>query len=143
MIHGSNFDEYGNYVNWWTEEDKDNFNYLKSQVINYYEDNYQIGDTTLGENIADLGGMKIVLKMAEKNNAQDYDYKEIFEYYAKDMACQNTVVMRYFLLNYDTHSFNENRVNLVLSTINKFYEIYDIKETDGMYVEQSGRVSVW
>ena len=47
------------------------------------------------------------------------------------------------LLNNDTHAPNKVRVNAVLSACDAFYEAYNIKETDGMYVAPQDRVGIW
>lgn len=141
--NGCKYDEYGNYINWWTKDDEYNFNKLTSKVVKYYEKYEQFGDITLSENIADLGGMSIVLQIAENKNATDEDYKEIFEAYTMDWASQFTTIYKEFLFNEDNHSPNKNRANAVLSTLDKFYEVYKIKDTDGMYVAPENRVSVW
>ena len=141
--NGCKYDEYGNYINWWTKEDEYNFNKLTGKVVKYYEKYEQFGDITLAENIADLGGMSIVLQIAESKNATDEDYKEIFTAYAMDWASQFTSIFKEFLFNEDNHSPNKNRANAVLSTLDKFYEVYKIKGNDGMYVLPENRVSVW
>lgn len=140
---GAKYDEYGNYINWWTEEDEYNFNALTSKVVKYYEKYDQFGDTTIGENIADLGGMTIVLQIAESKNATDEDYKDLFEAYAMDWASQLTSIAKEWQLKNDVHSPEKNRVNAVLSTLDKFYKVYNIKETDKMYVSPEDRVAVW
>ena len=140
---GSKYDAYGNYINWWNEKDESEFNLLASKVVKYYEEYEQFGDSTIGENIADLGGMSIVLQIAENKNATEEDYKDLFETYARTYAEQNTSIFREYLLKNDEHSPNKNRVNAVLSAFDKFYEVYQIKETDKMYVENENRVSVW
>ena len=43
----------------------------------------------------------------------------------------------------DEHSPNKNRVNAVLSSTEEFYSVYDIKESDGMYIPKKNRVAVW
>lgn len=141
--NGCKYDEFGNYVNWWTEEDEYNFTQLTSKVVKHYEKYNQYGDKTLAENIADLGGISIVLQIAESRNATTEEYKEIFEIYAKNWASQFTTIYNEFLFNEDNHSPNKNRVNAVLSTLNKFYEVYKIKDTDNMYTLPENRVSVW
>lgn len=52
------------FSSWWSKEDEYNFNKLTSKVVKYYEKYEQFGDITLAENIADLGGMSIVLRIA-------------------------------------------------------------------------------
>lgn len=140
---GSKYDEDGNRVNWWTEEDAKNFNKLNINVVKYYNKYNQFGSTTLGENIADLGAMSIVLQIAENKNATKEDYKKIFENYALSWCSQKTPYYEFLLLTSDEHSPDKNRVNAVLSSTDKFYEIYDIKENDDMYVTKENRVSVW
>ena len=146
--NGSQFDENGKVRNWWTESDVQKYEELKKKIIDYYS-NYEIlglkvdGEKTLGENIADLAGMKAVMYVAEKHNATDEDYKKIFKAYAelwaekieKDNLEKQMVV--------DTHSPNKIRVNAVLSSTDKFYEVYGIKEGDKMYVAPLDRVGLW
>ena len=140
---GSKYDENGNYINWWNEEDEYNFNSLTSKVVKHYEKFEQFGDTTIGENIADLGGIAIVLQIAENDDATEEDYKILFESYARNWASQCTTIYKEYMLKEDVHSPEKNRVNAVLSTLNKFYEIYNIKDTDKMYIKLEDRVSVW
>lgn len=141
--NGCKYDENGNYINWWNDEDQYNFNKLTSKVVKYYEKYEQLGDTTLSENIADLGGMAIILQIARDKNATEQNYKEIFEYYTKSWASQYTSIYKAFLLEEDNHSPNKNRANAVLSSIDEFYKVYEIKNTDKMYVEPENRVMVW
>lgn len=140
---GSKYDEYGNYLNWWTEKDKEEFNKLNSRVVKYYYNYKMFGNETLGENIADLGGMKLSLALAAKKNATNDNYKTIFESFAKSWCSQEESYYRYLLTEMDEHSANKVRVNAVLSSTDKFYEVYDIKPGDKMYYDQKDRVSVW
>ena len=140
---GSNYDENGNYINWWTEEDEYNFNTLTSKVVKHFEKYEQYGDTTIGENIADLGGVALILQIAESKGATVQDYKDLFEAYAMDYASQFTSIFKEYQLKEDTHSPEKNRVNAVLSTFDKFYEVFNIKDTDNMYVRHEDRVAVW
>ena len=48
-----------------------------------------------------------------------------------------------YLLRTDTHSPNKIRVNAVLSSCDEFYDVYGVKETDGMYVAPENRVGIW
>ncbi len=141
--NGCQYDEYGIYINWWTKEDEYNFNKLTGKVVKYYDKYNQFGDITLSENIADLGGMAIVLQIAERKNATNEEYKEIFTAYAMNWASQFTSIYKEFLFMEDNHSPAKNRANAVLSTLEKFYEVFKITENDGMYVAPDNRVSVW
>ena len=140
---GSKYDENGKMVDWWTEEDKIAYNKRILKVEKYYDNYNQDGYQTLGENIADLGSIATIMQIAEANNASNQNYKEIFESSAKIWASQNTKFIDGYLLVIDNHSPNKNRINAVFSSIDKFYEVYNIKETDKMYVPKKDRVAVW
>lgn len=145
---GSKFDENGKVVDWWTEEDRANYDKLTKKIEEYYN-NYDImgfkvdGKQTLGENIADLAAMKAMISIAEAKGATNEDYKKLFEAYA-DLWVEklNKETAEAQVLS-DEHSPNNVRVNAVLSSMDKFYEVYDIKETDNMYVPKENRVGLW
>ena len=141
--NGSKYDGDGNYINWWTEEDAKNFYKLNGQVIKYFDKYEQFAENTLGEDIADLGGMELVMDIAREKNANNDNYKEIFESYALDWCSQLEPAMRIYLLYNDEHSPNKNRTNAILSSTDEFYDVYDIRETDKMYVKKADRVVVW
>ena len=140
---GSKYDENGKENNWWTDEDKIAYNKLNLKVEKYYDKLNQDGYQTLGENIADLGGFSLTIQVAESKNASNDDFKKIFESAAKFDAEQSTSFVNGWYLINDVHSPTKNRINGVYSSLNKFYEVYNIKETDKMYVAPSERVSVW
>lgn len=141
--NGSKYDSNGNYVNWWSDKDKENFDKLNIDVVKYFNNYNQFGSQTLGENIADLGGMALVMDVAKKRNTSSSNYKKIFEYYALDWCSQKTPVMRANLLYGDEHSPDKNRVNAILSSVEEFYSVYFIKESDDMFIPEKDRVSVW
>ncbi len=143
-INGSKYDAYGNYVDWWSKEDKENYNKLNAKVVKYYTKNYHVlGNDTLGENTADLGGMNLVLTIAEEKNATTDNYKELFESYARSWCSQATSLRQYILLMADEHSPAKVRVNAVLSSIDKFYTVYNLTPNDKMFYNKNDRVYVW
>ena len=145
---GSKFDENGKVVDWWTEEDRANYDKLTKKIEEYYN-NYDImgfkvdGKQTLGENIADLAAMKAMISIAEAKGATNEDYKKLFEAYADFWVEKINKETAEALVLSDGHSPNNVRVNAVLSSMDKFYEVYDIKETDKMYVPKENRVGLW
>ena len=141
--NGCKYDAYGNYINWWTKEDLEAFNKLNISVVKYYNNFEQFGSSTLGENIADLGAMRLIMDIAKLKKANDSDYKKIFENYALDWCSQMTPYANAYLLYNDVHSPNKNRTNAVLSSTDEFYKVYDIKETDDMFIAKKDRVFVW
>ncbi|MDE5697523.1 MAG: M13 family metallopeptidase [Lachnospiraceae bacterium] len=142
---GALYDEYGNYNVWWTDEELAEYKRMSQSIVDYYS-NYEMmgikvnGDLTLMENIADLGAMTCITSIIG-DDAKALD--EAFGQMTYNWASEDTASFMMYLLNTDTHSPNKVRVNAVLSSCDAFYEIYDIKETDGMYVAPEDRVGIW
>ncbi len=142
---GALYDEYGNYNVWWTEEELAEYRRMSQSIVDYYN-NYEMigvkvnGELTLMENIADLGAMTCITSIIG-DDARALD--EAFGQMTYNWASEDTVSFMMYLLNTDTHSPNKVRVNAVLSSCDAFYEIYDIRETDGMYVAPEERVGIW
>jgi putative endopeptidase len=142
---GALYDEYGNYNVWWTNEEMEKYNELSQSIIDYYN-NYEMmgisinGTLTLMENIADLGAITCVTSILG-DDAKALD--EAFGQMAYNWASEDTASYMMYLLNTDTHSPNKIRVNAILSSCDAFYKIYDIKESDKMYVAPENRVGIW
>ncbi|MGM9938054.1 MAG: M13-type metalloendopeptidase [Candidatus Ornithomonoglobus sp.] len=144
---GSQYDENGNAVNWWTDEDAAAFGALCDNVVEYY--NGQEGAPgieadpvqTLTENIADLGSISVITELASKK--EDFDYKKMYENYAKVWMVVLTRETAQYLAAIDTHSPASVRVNRVLQSSDKFYEVYGITENDGMWVAPEDRARIW
>ena len=142
---GSLYDEYGNYNVWWTDEEREEYARLTQSIIDYYN-GYEImgiavdGELTLMENIADLGAVTCIAAIiGDDGDALD----EAFGQMAYNWASEDTASYMMYLINTDTHAPNKIRVNAVLSSCDAFYEIYDISESDGMYVAPEDRVGIW
>ncbi len=142
---GALYDEYGNYNVWWTQEELAEYKKMSESIVDYYS-GYEMmgvkvnGDLTLMENIADLGALTCITSIIG-DDAKALD--EAFGQMTYNWASEDTASFMMYLLNTDTHSPNKVRVNAVLSSCDAFYEIYDIKETDGMYVAPEDRVGIW
>lgn len=100
---------------------------------------YINGRQTMLENAADLGGMQVIASMTDKPD----ELRLIFESYANIWATLSFDTSAAFQIADDEHSPAEVRVNAVLSSVDKFYEAYDIGENDGMYLPFEERVRVW
>ncbi len=142
---GGKFDENGNLHNWWSEEDLEKFQKKVDQAAEIYSKlevapGYHVnGKISTGEIIADLGGMTVAISIAEKKG---YDTKKVFESYAKVWREVNT--KEYAISNIeDVHPPGMYRVNNIINQIDRFYEDYNIKEGDAMYVPPSERLRVW
>ena len=142
---GALYDEYGNYNVWWTDEEMEEYQKLSQSIVKYYN-NYEMmgtkvnGELTLMENIADLGAMECITSIiGDDKEALD----EAFSQMAYNWASEDTASFMMSLLNTDTHSPNKVRVNAVLSSCDAFYDVYGVKESDGMYVAPEDRVGIW
>ena len=154
---GRQFDEKGNLVSWWTKKDEESFNQRAEVMVKQFNDyepvkGYHInGKATLGENIADLGGILLGIEAFKKTN----QYKE-------DKKISNLTPMQRYFLGYalgwldhsreeqlknrlmtDVHSPAKYRVNGPFSDVDEFYNTFNIKKGAPMYREDSLRVKIW
>ena len=144
---GAQFDEVGREINWWTEEDEAEFKKKQEHFVEYYsrfeviDDVVQDSEITIGENMADFAGMQCVMDiLAGDKDAQ----QEALESYASVWARLGTekyVTDVNFLT--DVHSAANVRVDAIVSSLDQFYEIYDIQEGDEMYVAPEDRLKLW
>ena len=139
-------DENGNYnTDWMSESDKNAYIEIQSRVIDYYHnyhllDMYSInGKVTLGENIADLGAVQCISNISDKKEDLVLLYESIASQWAELMPVTELMIH----LESDVHSPPEARVNAVLSSTDRFYEAYDVKEGSKMYVAPEDRIRVW
>ena len=145
--NGAQFDKEGNYNNWWTEEDFDAFRARAQKLIDYYDGMTVFGDEKINgarihtEAIADMTGLKAMLLLASKED--NFDYKLFFESYANLWKKIGTYESVFMLLTQDEHPLNYIRVNSCAQQFDEFYETFDVKEGDGMYLAPEDRVLVW
>ncbi len=154
---GSQFDKDGNMRNWWTAEDKTKFD-ERTKVLEDYFSTLEVlpelninGKLTLGENIGDNGGLNIAYQ-ALKNAMKKNPIKEIDGFTPEQrffisygfIWAQNIreESIRHQTLN-DPHSLNLYRVNGALPHIDAWYEAFDIKEGDKLYVSPENRARIW
>lgn len=144
--NGSQFDENGNMNNWWTEKDYETFNNLAKAMIDQFEgipfaSGNVNGTLTVSENIADAGGLSCSLEALKRNS--DYSLEEFFINYAKIWCRKAKLEYKDLLLKTDVHAPAELRVNVQVKNLAEFYEAFDIKEEDKMYLEKDKRVNIW
>ena len=144
--NGALYDENGNFNQWWTKDDYENFNNLSKNIIEYY-DQFEVlpghkvnGKLTLSENIADLGAMACITELAGDDKK---GLERLFKNYANIWAMKENEEYTLFKLNTDGHAPDKIRVNAVLSSNDKFYDVYNIKETDKMYICPEKRAGIW
>ena len=151
---GCEFDADGNLNNWWTEMDKEEFNKvskkLEEQFNSYIIEGMNInGKLTLGENIADLGGVSITLDCLKDYL---YQYPEInYNTELNNFFKQWAIIWRNNIrpdeakkrILTDPHSPGCLRVNGILKNIDVFYAIFNINENDDMYLNKENRCLIW
>lgn len=148
---GRLYDSDGNLNDWWIEDDAVQFekrSKLLEELFNgfsYYDINVN-GKLTLGENIADLGGLVFSLKTIERlvdPDDKENQIKKLFEQWAKIWRCNITPDTLKNQLLTDPHSPTQLRVNAILSNIDEFYKIYQVKPEDKMYIAPELRSVIW
>jgi putative endopeptidase len=149
---GRYFDGDGNLTDWWTITDsnkyKEQSNILKQMFSQLkIEGEYINGELTLGENIADLGGIEISfnsLKAYFKNTEVHNNVYETFFYnYANIWRCKIRKEESIRRLSTDPHSPPQYRVNAILSNMNDFYNVFNIEQTSKMWISESNRARIW
>ena len=154
---GAKFDKDGNLRQWWTEEDTKNFEERTHVMRDFFNKIevlpglYANGQLTLGENMADHGGLQVAFQ-AFKNATKDAPLstqdgftpeQRFFLAYAgvwagniRDEEIRN-------LTKSDPHSLGRWRVNGALPHIDAWYEAFGITESDPMFVPKNERVTIW
>ena len=145
--NGAKFDEKGNAADWWTAEDYAAFQTKCEAVKGWYDGQESApgitcsGTLTLSENVADLGALQCIVEAAGK--LEEPDYEALFRSVARTWASTATRGMLERLAVGDVHAADKLRVNRALQTMDLFYEVFDIREGDGMWTEPESRVKVW
>ena len=153
---GCQYDKDGNLKNWWTKQDIDNFKKQNAPIVDVYN-NYVMLDTlhvngklTLGENIADFGGVSIsldALKNKLKGDEKNIDgFTPIQRFYLSfaeiwRQQIRNQELMR--RLKEDVHSPARARVNIPVYHSDDFYKAFNVKETDARFVSVDKRIRIW
>ena len=154
---GSTFDGDGVLRNWWTDQDKAEFEARTARLVEQYsafkpfEDLAVNGEFTLGENIGDLGGLSIALLAYELSldgeEAPVLDgytgRQRLFLGYAQGWRRKARDEAVRVQINTDPHSPAQYRVNGVVRNVPEFYEAFDIAETDALYLAPEDRVKIW
>ena len=99
------------------------------------------GTLVQGEAIADMAGMKAMLRLAK--TIPGFDYKKFFESFASNWRGIYPVEFEQFLNYNDPHPKFYQRTNVTVQQFDEFYETYDIKPGDNMYLAPEERILVW
>ncbi|TMO72311.1 peptidase M13 [Pseudoalteromonas sp. S3785] len=154
---GAKYDGDGNLRNWWSESDLKQFEERTGALVAQYneykpfEDAGVNGELTLGENIGDLGGLTVAYKAYQlslgDNKAPVIDgytgdqrffmgWSQIWRRKYRDEELRNRLMT-------DPHSPSHYRVIGILSNMPEFYDAFDVKEGDKMYIKPEDRVKIW
>ncbi|MFC6176308.1 M13-type metalloendopeptidase [Companilactobacillus huachuanensis] len=144
--NGAQFDEYGNMHNWWTKEDYVHFKNLTQDMINQFQGIVYAGGKVNGklvvsENIADVGGMRCAIEAAKLES--DYDPKQFFIQWAKSWRFKATQEYNEDLLATDVHAPQPMRANVMPQDLDEFFDAFDVKEGDGMWLAPNKRINIW
>ncbi|MEX6686686.1 M13 family metallopeptidase [Danxiaibacter flavus] len=154
---GRQFDEKGNLHSWWTKEDETKFTQRAQLLVNQFNNIVALdtmhlnGKASLGENLADLGGILIGLdafkqtdayKKGEKINGHT-PLQRFFLGYSLGWLYQNRKEQLASQILTDVHAPAKFRVNGPFPNVPEFYEAFNVKQGDKMYLADSLRVKLW
>ena len=160
---GRNFDAEGNMVEWWTPEDKEAFENKTKKLVEQFDavevlpGLFANGQYTLGENIADQGGLRVAMTAF-----LDSQKKKGVDVNSEAAKIDGYTPAQTFYMNYanlwannirpeeirslttgDVHSLGRNRVNVTLRNIAPFFEAFSITEGQPMFRPETDRVVIW
>ncbi len=152
---GRHFDMDGNMKDWWTENDAEKFTEKTNKMKEHFNnilvapDTHANGEFTLGENLADYGGITIAFDAYKKYGEKSENAigmtpeQRFFVAYAMTEAgnIRDAEILRRTKM--DEHSLSRWRVNGILPHVEKWYEVFDIKEKDNLYLGPDKRVKLW
>lgn len=155
---GARFDANGNLKNWWSDEDLEKFTERGNQLADLYsnievlDSVYINGKFTLGENIGDLGGVLgaydgLMLHFENEEKPEEIDgftpeqrffmsWATVWRTKVRDEALRTQVKT-------DPHSPGQYRAYVPLQNVDAFYEAFDVKEGDELYIAPEERVRIW
>jgi putative endopeptidase len=160
MIHafddeGAKYNYEGKWENWWTEQDRKVYKEKQKSVVSQYEnyakklDNFILkGQHSLGENIADIGGLAIAeetlieyLKECQTDDLKMDDYLKIFfGYYVQQWRTKIKTQAKHELSGTDEHVNPKYRANLSLSRSDNFIRLLNIKKGDLLYWNDADQI---
>jgi putative endopeptidase len=144
--NGAKCDENGNINNWWTKDDQRRFKTKVNAMVKQF-DGIELpwgkvnGKFIVSENMADNGGMAVTLEIMSKTPGASYE--EYFTNWAKVWCVKAKPEYQQLLLNLDVHGPNVLRTNMPPRNFPEWYETFNVKKTDKMYIPPKKRVVIW
>ena len=154
---GSTFDADGNMMNWWKEEDSEKFHASAEKLAAQFDQIIAVGEEhanghlTLGENIADQGGLRIAYDAFKKTDEGQSDEvidgftpdQRFYLSYGRIWAENITDEAAYQQTKTDPHSLGKWRVNATLRNIDTFFNAFGVKAGDKMWLDPADRAIIW
>jgi putative endopeptidase len=157
---GSKYDGDGKLESWWSDADREAFENLTGALIGQYNelspsqlsDEHKVnGELTIGENIGDLGGLGIAFKAYEMMLGDREDVvidgltgrQRLFMSWAQAWRTKGRDEMVIQRLATDPHSPPEFRCNQIVRNVDAFYEAFDVKPGDKLWLDPELRVKIW
>lgn len=146
---GAKFDAKGNLKRWWTAKDKKRFETRARTLVRQF-DAYEAapgarvnGKLTLGENIADLGGLAIAYDAFTKKQRTPAEIKKFFTGWAVAEREHARPEYLRMIVGVDPHSPSEFRINGPASNFEPFYKAYGVEAQHALYREPKDRAKIW
>jgi putative endopeptidase len=147
--HGAEYDYLGHYQNWWTASDRKLYDTEVAKVVQHYSafkvNNIKInGVSTIGENIADILGLKLSLYSYLKTHPKPRTeiLKYFFYRWAEIFRSTETVDYIDTIVKIDEHSPHVIRIDGALAHIDEYYEAFGVNPEDNLYLEEGERLRV-
>ena len=154
---GSMFDENGQPFSMFTIADSLAYDKKMKQMISHFSsikltDNIYIdGEKTLGENIADLGGLEMAIEIIDNKGKEkglnrverQAHLKNLFLYFAQAWKSNRTLEFQISQISEDVHSPEKYRVNGQVNNIDVWYDIFGVTSQDRMYIAPENRIHIW
>jgi len=142
---GSKFNKNGYLCDWWSKETRDNYETIIKRMEDYFSTLTHVdlplnARLTQGENLADMGGLKIAIASCCGNPSDEQD---CMISWAKIWSANVRFEYAQKMITLDPHSPPHLRINGILPHINRFYELFNIQENDKMYLENNRRCLLW
>ena len=144
--NGAKMDENGNIANWWTKEDFKRFDKKTKAMIKQF-DGIELpwgkvnSALIVSENIADNGGMAVTLHIMK--GMKDANYEEYFLNWAKIWCQKAKPEYQALLLTVDVHGPVILRTNMPPRNFEEWYQTFNVKKTDKMYIAPNKRLIIW
>ena len=142
---GSKFDKNGYLYDWWSDKTRESYEEIIKKMEDYfstltYVDLPLNAKLTQGENLADMGGLKIAIASCDGDQQQE---RECMVSWAKIWSANVRYEYAQKMITLDPHSPPHLRINGILPHIENFYKVFNISENDGMYLSVDKRCSLW